>query len=474
MKTKKRVEIDSFDNFNSKENGIKVEQFYNYLPGKTLKDSYGVNVALFPKNKNSNIYKELNISSAGLESVEGVAYFKQFFPDNGVTTHRLLIYGSDKKVYINQMLDDTYDLFWLYDLSFNNPPITLAFKLNDADAIILTDKEKMVVWETGYSPYNVENAPIITSMCMNEGVLFCTIQEPAFKIWYATDLNFENLINMSKNSGYISLNDDLGYARKVITFNEDVYIFRDYGISKINQVKTEMTVSQVYLSNSKIFTDTVNVCGNVVMFMTNDGLYSFNGVKVSKIKIDLSKYSIDNIHAVASSLSNKYYLALKLNFSDEKQINCENSNHINNAILVVDTIDLSYQIIRGVDVRSLLPVKTDNFEKMLLTFNVENNNKLGEIVKTSTYFDSNLPKFWSSSNINSDYRTKLFTKLTVNADENVKFKLKYDDKEVSFNTYKKGLNIFCFKICCQQLKIEISSSEQSAEVEKVYLDYYEY
>ncbi len=474
MKTKKRVEIVNFDNFDSKSSAVKVDQFYNYYPGKLLKNSYGVDVAKFPKNASSNVYKELNIASAGFESVDGVSYFKQFFPDNGITTHRLLIYGSDKKVYINQMLDDTYDLFWLYNLSFNNPPITLSFKLNDVDAIILTDKEQMVVWETGYSPYNVENAPIITSMCMNEGVLFCTIQEPAFKIWYATDLNFENLVNMSKNSGYISLNDDLGYARKVITFNEDVYVFRDYGISKINQVKTEMSVSQVYLSNTKIYTDTVNVCGNVVLFMTNDGLYSFNGVKVSKISIDLSKYSMDNKHAVASSLSNKYFLALKLNFNDEKRIICENLNCVNNAILIVDTIDFSYQIIRGVDVRSLLPVKTDNFEKMLLTFNVENNNKLGEIVQSSVCFNENLPKFWSCDNVNSDFKTKLFTKLSVYADENVKFNLKYDNKQISFNTYKSGLNIFCFKICCQQLKLEISSNESNAKVEKVFLDYYEY
>lgn len=473
MRVKKRIEINRFDNY-TQDSNVKTNVVYNYENLKTLNNPLGIDVAKFPKSLTNSTMGELKISSAGFQRVDGVAYFKQYFAENGMTTHRLLIYGGDKKVYINQMLDDSYDLFWLYDLTFNNPPITLSFKLNDADAIILTDKEKMVVWETNYSPYTVNNAPVITSMCMNEGVLFCTIQEPAFKIWYATDLNFENLVNLSKNSGYITLNDDLGYARKVVAFNEDVFIFRDYGISKVNQIKNENTVSQVYQSNTKIFAETVNVCGNVIFFMTNDGLYSFNGVKVNKVKLDLSKYKLDNTSAVASSLANKYYLAVKLDFNDDKKINCETENYKNNALIIVNTDDFSYQIMRGVDVKNLLPVKTEKFEKMLVTFNSHKTSVLGEIVEESKHFDDTQPKFWSSEKIADNNKTKLLTKLIVNADENVVLTLKHDGKISNFTTYKSGTNIFCIRVCCQELNVEISSNENSAKVEKICLEYYEY
>lgn len=473
MRVKKRIEINRFDNY-TQDSNVKTNVVYNYENLKTLNNPLGIDVAKFPKSLTNSTMGELKISSAGFQRVDGVAYFKQYFAENGMTTHRLLIYGSDKKVYINQMLDDSYDLFWLYDLTFNNPPITLSFKLNDADAIILTDKEKMVVWETNYSPYTVNNAPVITSMCMNEGVLFCTIQEPAFKIWYATDLNFENLVNLSKNSGYLTLNHDLGYARKVVAFNEDVFIFRDYGISKVNQIKNENTVSQVYQSNTKIFAETVNVCGNVIFFMTNDGLYSFNGVKVNKVKLDLSKFKLDNTSAVASSLANKYYLAVKLDFNDDKKINCETENYKNNALIIVNTDDFSYQIMRGVDVKNLLPVKTEKFEKMLVTFNSHKTSVLGEIVEESKYFDDTQPKFWSSEKIADNNKTKLLTKLIVNADENVVLTLKHDGKTSNFTTYKSGINIFCIRVCCQELNVEISSNENSAKVEKICLEYYEY
>lgn len=475
MRNKKSVVINRFDNF-SNSNDVKIDSFYNYLPKKKLLNSFGIETATFPKLKNNLNEESLKISNLNLDSVDGVAYFKQYFPSNQTSVHRILLYGSDKKVYINQMLMNNFSLFWLYELQFENAPITLSYKQNDADAIILADKEKMVVWKTNYSPYTIENVPVITSMCMNEGVLFCTIQEPAFKIWYATDLNAENVGNISNNSGYISLEDDLGYARKIITFNEDVFVIRDYGISKINNVKNNMKVSQVYQSNTKIFANTVSVCGNIVMFMTKEGIYSFNGNKVVKTSVDIKELLTNNLdNSVASSLGNKYYLATKLDFNDDKSILCENNEScVNNSIIIIDIDEFSYQIVRGVDVKSMLPVKTELFEKMLLTFNTAHNDKLGQITEKSSCFGENLPKHWTSGNLVEDVNTKLFTKLSVIADAGVTLNLKYDDKNMEFTTYKNGLNEFNFKICCNTARLEIYSSDASAEVEKVEFEYYAY
>lgn len=475
MKNKKVVEIKNFDNFDKDANSVNTQIFYNYKPAKELKNSLGVVNAKFPLNVTNTSEAELNISVKGINKVEGIAYFKQYFADSAYTSHRLIVYGDDKKVYINQLVEDTYDLFWLHELTFNSAPITLSFKKDDLDAIILASNDQMKIWRTGYSPYTIHNAPIITSMCMNEGVLFCTIKEPAFKVWYATDLDAENVGNISSTSGYISLEDDLGYARKIVTFDESVYVFRDYGISKINYVKKDIVVSQIYATNTKIYTNTVAICGNNILFMTKEGLYSFNGVKVSKVNLNvLDNIKIDNINAVASSLGEKYFLALKMDFNDGKQILCEQQDFINNALIVVDTHNFSFEIVRGVDIKSLLPLRTEMFEKMLVIFNSGNVNKIGEVKEISKYFEDNLPKYWLSDSVVDNTNTKLFTKLSVYADSNVKFKLLYDDKEISFTTYKSGVNEFMFKICCKDIKLEISSVNESAIVKKVSLDYYEY
>ena len=234
MRRKKVVEINNFNN----NNGLAlVKGFYNCNTSKGLKGSRGIKNATFPKSATNLSEKELKISATGIEQVKGVTYFKQYYADLNKTIHRLLVYGSDNKIYINQLIDDTYDLFWLYGLQVNSPPISLMYKQNDLDYMIIASVDTMYVWRVGYSPYKVEDVPIITSMCMHEGVLFCTVKDPAFKVWYALDLSADRIGHISNTSGYISLDDDVGDARKVVVFNQDIYVFRDYGISKINYLQ---------------------------------------------------------------------------------------------------------------------------------------------------------------------------------------------------------------------------------------------
>lgn len=474
MRAKKVVEIKKFNNFNYS-NEIKAYNYYNFLPTTNLKNTHGISIATLPKSSDDLSEQQLNISNLGVERIDGVAYFKQYARLSEKTVHRLLVYASDKKIYINQMLYGSFDLHWLYSLTANSAPIVLMYKKDDIDVMIMATVDEMVMWRTGYSPYKIENVPIITSMCMNEGVLFCTVKDPAYKIWYATNLDAENVGNISKYSDYIPLDDDLGDARKVVVFNEEVYVFRDYGISKINYLKEEKSVSLIYKSNTKIYPNTIDVSGNSILFMTKEGLYSFNGVKVTKTQVDfVTSLNVNNDGAVASSMGEKYFLALRLDFEDGKKILCENEEYVNNVLLIVDTHDNTYEIIRGVDIKTLTPVKTNVFEKMLVTFNSAHADIIGQVVETSKCVDESLPKYWSSESVVSNYNTKLFTKLKIYADKGVVVKLLNEGNQLSFTTYNSGLNEFSFRLCCKDVRLEISSEEENVMVKHVALEYYEY
>ena len=143
-------------------------------------------------------------------------------------------------------------------------------------------------------------------------------------------------------------------------------------------------------------------------------------------------------------------------------------------MIIYDLYENTFEILRGIDIKSLLPIKTEEFEKMLVIFNSQHTNVIGEIIEKSVAIQDNLPKCWVSEELLDGVNTKLFTKLSVVADEGIKFKLIYDNKETSFTTYKSGLNEFVFKISCNRIKLEISSNNETANVQKVYLDYYEY
>ena len=394
MKHKKRLEITRFD-YEKKPEEICFDKFYNYMPTNKLKGSVGVKNAEFPYGYDDLSTYNLTLPD-GVNKFQGLSLFKQKFPNNEKDIYRLLVYADNKKVYLNQVLRHSNSLHWLYEMEFESAPITLAYKKQNNDAIIISDGKQMKIWETNYSPYTVYNTPIITDMCMHEGVLFCCLKDPAFKIWYATDLNPEKVGDINSYSGYITLPEGLGNAKRVITFDENVYVIREYGISKISFIQKNFTVSEVYASNTQIFANTACVCGNLMLFMTTDGLYTFNGARVVKNEINFLKNLKINHDMTASSLASKYYLACKLDFNDDKQILCEENECVNNALIVLDVDDYSYEIVRGVDIKKLQPLKTDIFEKMLVVFNSANADKSGEIVENSVCFDANLPKFFSA------------------------------------------------------------------------------
>lgn len=477
MRAKKTLEIKQFDNFEKNNGKARVEKFYNYQLNGELCNAQGVQNASFPAELNSEQMITIDYSTApDVTSWKGLVYFHQYFPNTDSTTRRLFLYGDDNKLYLNQLFLETDELLWLFNLTFEKTPIALEFKKEDADAIILADKSKMMVWETNYAPYTINNVPVITSMCMNEGVLFCTIVEPNFKIWYATNLDLENVGQISSFSGYVTLEDELGPSRKVLTFNEDVYVFRDYGISKLINTKGEVDAVQVYKSNSKILCDTVAICGNSIIFMTNEGfLYSFNGLKVTKLEVDIrAMLTKQSIYSMASSLGDKYYLAVRLNFGDNVTLGCETvTGFHNNALVVIDSSTGSFQIIRGVDVNYMLPLKAENVEKMLLTFNCFNADKVGEICDEPKLFSAYQTRLWKSAKLFDDTNTKLITKLVVDGGEDVTVNIIADGVNKSFSLTKNGLNAFNFKICAKDASLEIVSNGEKGYVDNIKLEYYD-
>lgn len=456
-----------------------INAFYNVnMKNKKIVGGLGISEAKIPySNSENSVMGTFNTAShTDIEGIDGLVYFRQYFPTSNNTQHRILLHATNKKLYVHQMYSGVGTILWIYNLEFDYPPICLTYKLNGNDTIILSSPEKMIVWTTNQAPYTVSNVPIITSMCISNNILFCTIAGEADKIWYSTTLNPELIGTTSNYTKNLILGDERGYARKILTFRENLYVFRDYGITRIiNYGYSNLDVKQVYLSDSKIFADTVKVCGDVVVFLTRDGLYSFDGVNVKKQILGI-EYMIDkdNYYATAEGLQDKYYLAMKLKFDDGKTVLCENSTYKNNALLVVDLHDYSYEILRGVDVKSMLPLKTELVEKMLVTFNSGYCNKIGEIDNSSKLFDTNLPKYFSTNELlDNGVDSIVIRQIVVDASQGVNLSVETDEGVSTFTTYVDGVNTFETIICCKHLKLKINSNNQSCNVNQIKIKYIE-
>lgn len=329
------------------------------------------------------------------------------------------------------------------------------------------------VWFDEEPPYDIYSECRMR-LLDTDGDIFATmtpLKGNPYEVWITDHFRFNEIGVKTIFSQKIDLGYELGKAGKVISFKDNIYVIREFGITKISRTGDIFTTTEEYRSNSKIHVNTVSVCADKMIFMTNNGLFYFTGYNVSRASINfMNSFAFNNAGAIAKALGDKYYLALKIDFDDDFE---EVEGAVNNALIIIDANDFSCQVIRGVDVATMLPLVTEYFEKMLFTFNSGPVDKIGEISSSSALMDLPLLKYWASDRLVDDMSTKMFTKLIVNSCEDVEFKLILDDKTLSFITTHSGVSEFCFKEISKNINIEISSTSVNADVVDVEIEYYE-
>lgn len=330
-------------------------------------------------------------------------------------------YSYDNKIIFQDVNGDFYfyDICNSYDFivkieNINIPgeASVLNYNLNGVDSILICSNDGMWVFDSSsVTARKIENAPKIKNMCLHYERLFATVADDRYEIWFSDDLNPTNW-NVSLNeAGFIKFNDDYGIVNKVLSFNDYVYVFREYGISKISAYanQTEFDVSTLFVSSGKIFGNSVCVCGNKILMLTQNGIYVFDGYSTSKLNLNIDAMFEGTMnHFVCSCYSNgKYYLACNLNFNDNQKIGCENQEYYNNVLLELDLETNNLNIMRGVDIRNLNSIADDKVNIIVACYKENGTFYFGEIGKFGGVYNNVLPKCWKSPLGDLGYPEKL-------------------------------------------------------------------
>ena len=379
-------------------------QVYNFdTSSEALKDGLGVTELKFVWNNAHDLqYKTLVAPTFAF--VEN-AYFFRYWHKTWGYYYVLVIYCSNKKIYYNYV--NQYNDQWheITNLTLTEEPIALYSKVNGVDCLIFyNDEDGMFVWDIrGTDAYKVENPPAITSMCIHNERLFATVKGEARSIIFSEELNPINFNVSTEEGGYINMDDDHGKCNRVISFNGNLYVIRDYNIARVTEGKdrNEFIVEQLDLDNGKIFHNTVCVCGDKMMFLASDGIYEFNGTKSKKIDFDFDKqiHSIDNHYAIGHYSDGHYYLSCNMNFGDGVKYGCENLDlHFNNTLIKIDVNKYDCQFMRGVDVKRFVPINDGVNNSILVLYIIHDYRtiigKLSDNVGNA--FGENLKKCWRS------------------------------------------------------------------------------
>ena len=328
---------------------------------------------------------------------------------------------SDDCYYYNVVIMDQLNQLWtllLIDMTngspltksslfFNDLIYTCPYRVDAYDCLLYFTKTGMI-YASAYQTEKFENVPALLSCVVHYDMVFGITNTNRNELVYQSNLDLREWSDDAVS--VIEFLDSMGAFTKLVVFNDYIYLFRENGITKISQYSSsgEFSFTHLYQSTSKIYENSVCVCGEVIYFATRDGLYSFNGNSVNKIceTYDHFFQNLDNSNCSSCCMDGKYYLATKCNFDDDASIRCETSTFTNNALFEVDILTNKVDVLRGVDIKKIIAVDTPYYSKVIACFNGSNINRLGELTHSGKIFSLVNEKSWRSFVTDLGYKGK--------------------------------------------------------------------
>ena len=390
--TLKFDEFDSAQNYDLDGNltkGKKAKIAYNFkMSDGYLQSGYGIKKMTLPT--------ELANPNKQSEVVLPVTEVKEMWEFNWRSN------VSNKQYYYIFFLDGNNHLHymdeWIYSatftdlgVTFNTTPTVFPYRNNGSNILLFSSPNDDLVVVAGASlVYTFPEAPKMSSCCFHENAFYAVQANDDASIFCTKDLNVADW--QANNMETLELAGEGGRVRKVFSFGDYVYLFRENGIVKIYaySVNNPLSITHIYYTTNYIAHESIARCGDMFIFLAHDGFYSFNGSSVKKLDIDIAdKINFDDPSSICAKFFNgKYFLACKIDFADGQKIGCEASENgfKNNAVIIYDTHNGETEIMRGVDIHSFATFETYFMSKLLCSFNNDNKGKIGEFTLDGEIF----------------------------------------------------------------------------------------
>ncbi|MGN0961204.1 MAG: hypothetical protein ACI4PF_03280, partial [Christensenellales bacterium] len=394
-------------------NNCSMSYNFNFENG-ALRDGMGLKQLQFRCSElYTDQYKVLN-PTPDSSFIKGCWFFTSWSTDLNIHRPFVIFYTSKGGFYYNRIHSQDKNLEKMNGLEFTERPIVTSCKINGNDTLILvSEKDGMYTWRYPGIVQKIENAPKISSMCVHNDRLFVTTQGEKRTIMFSDNLDPTNFNVSIQEGGIIELADEFGKSNKVISFEGYVYIFRDFNIAKLTTYadKNDFSVSQLYVSNGRIYESTVCVCGNKILYLSSDGIYVFNGTSATKFDLSINNLfkDMDNANALAGYSNGYYYLACTINYGDDKFIGNETNTDLvyNNALIKINVATGSFSILRGYDVRQI-SVVNDIYKSEVCILIKENTGgySIGVLDDSGKIFNTPTTKLWKSATTDFGYPEK--------------------------------------------------------------------
>ncbi|MBE5735892.1 MAG: hypothetical protein E7356_00840 [Clostridiales bacterium] len=431
--------------------------------GDALVDGLGIADLSFRYDKNfPNDRKAIDGLAGGYYYKAAWRFCMQDISSGGYMTF-LILQSSNGDFYFNRLDTSSSSVTRIDDLNLSDVPLVTVYNIGGRDSLILVSKSKgMYVWQYPQNVIKVDNVPLMSSMCIINDRLFVTVYDDVYKIYYSDNLDPTNFNISSREGGIIELPIEMGKCNKVVSFDGDLYVFRDFGISRISTYgdPKEFEVVSSIVSNGRIFEKTVCVCGDKILYLASDGLYKFDGNKSTKIDTGVNSLlnNASQDYSVAGFCDGYYYLSCNLDYQDN--VHLPEGSYNNNSFIRYNVTCGMLDILCGYDVMDIYIIN-DTIESSVCVLS----RKPGSIYRFGTvgilgkYFNENTSKVWQSHKVDmSTNKDKILKSLSLETRQDIEVVVRTDCGDKIINVAGRvGIQDIRVNIKCKWFAIDIVS-----------------
>lgn len=395
---------------------------------------YGYNV----KIENGRIKENFGINSAKINTlyipnslalgskIKVASIYRCYDYEKNIVNNILIMQLYNGKIYYFVFAEHKY---YYSGLQISDKVRFLNYHANDKDlCLLLTDGAKSYTFDG--SKFTEITAPPSVGGCVHNTRVF-SVNDKTNKLSFSKELDPTNWNVSATEGGYINFIDEGGALTGAISFKNSVYVFKKYAIYRLNAYvdQTDYALSKVFSTNNEIYFDTVAICNETMIFLAEDGFYSFDGYNLKRILGGLTPLIADKSVSHAVYYGNKYYIATALEKHGETVGDEERETMVRNGIIHYDIISGEAGIYRGSNVSGFVPFVADGTNMMLLIFGGDlRGMAIGMFTDDGKVFGHPLQKKWVSpyTDLGNLDKIKVLKKVFIRSGQDVKLTLKLD------------------------------------------------
>jgi len=386
-----------------------------------------------------NLEKTMTIPQKVVD-IKKMWFFKKWDTDQKIYIYYLMIFtlnNDQTKSFFWAPIESTIDVFLeVTNMSFTEAPIIKIVRINGVEYFLLAptyDGDHMYLWD-GEEVFSYSVFSSVNDFEVKNGRYFGLTKDDSQQIYITTkDLSY--WLNGMIQGQTISLSNERGGLNKIISYGANLYLIRDYGITVLTPAEQieDFKIKDLSKTSSKIYGETAVLCGDKILMLCDDGLYSFDGIDMEKLSLGFEnslKY-VDNKFAFACFCNGKYYLSFRCEDNSKSEfIDIEDGK--NNSLLELDVNTNKYCLMCGADVKCMINYFYNAPEKIIALLNESTN--FGELCYNGKIFNTATQKVWESGETDfGTLNTKTLKSITLKNLYPLKLNVYVDGQKYVFN-----------------------------------------